>query len=98
MNEATAEQAADVLEQVVIVGDLSVLAPAQRVLYYNKVCGSLGLNPLTKPFEYIKSIPALPGVDGCNISGITKSFSIIAFIFIIQFSPIVKCFPCCFTS
>jgi len=54
MNEATAEQAADVLEQVVIAGDLSVLAPAQRVLYYNKVCGSLGLNPLTKPFEYIK--------------------------------------------
>lgn len=41
------------LEQVVIGGDLSKLNPATRVAYYSQVCQSVGLNPLTKPFEYI---------------------------------------------
>src|SRR5262249_328049 len=43
-----------IMEQVVIGGDLSKLTPQQRVSYYNALCRSLGLNPLTKPFEYIK--------------------------------------------
>ena len=42
-----------VIEQVVMQGDLAKLDPAQRVLYYNKVCDSLGLNPFTRPFDYI---------------------------------------------
>jgi len=41
------------LEQVVIAGDLARLTPAQRVSYYRSVCDSLGLNPLTKPFDYL---------------------------------------------
>ena len=41
------------LERVVIGGDLSHLKPAERVLYYAAVCQSVGLNPLTKPFEYL---------------------------------------------
>lgn len=41
------------LEQVLIGGDLSKLNPSDRVLYYKAVCASVGLNPLTKPFEYI---------------------------------------------
>jgi hypothetical protein len=41
------------LEQVVIVGDLSKLSAADRVMYYQETCRSLGLNPLTKPFQYI---------------------------------------------
>jgi len=41
------------LEQVVIAGDLSRLTPAQRVAYYRSVCDSLGLNPLTQPFNYL---------------------------------------------
>ncbi len=45
---------AEVLEKVVIHGDLSHLSPAERVEYYNAVCRSLGLNPLTRPFDYIK--------------------------------------------
>ncbi len=44
---------ASVLEQVVINGDLSKLSPEQRVSYYKSVCESVGLNPLTKPFDYI---------------------------------------------
>ena len=44
---------AAVLERVMIAGDLSKLEPNHRVLYYREVCKSLGLNPLTKPFQYI---------------------------------------------
>jgi len=45
---------ADVLERVIINGDLSVLTAKERVNYYNAVCESLGLNSFTKPFEYLK--------------------------------------------
>src|SRR5262245_11472815 len=45
--------AGDIMESVIIKGDLSKLTPEERVRYYNEICRSLGLNPLTKPFEYI---------------------------------------------
>ena len=44
---------ATMIEGVLLGGDLSKLAPAQRVAYYRNVCQSIGLNYLTKPFEYI---------------------------------------------
>lgn len=44
---------ADIIENVMLAGDLSKLQPAQRVSYYRAVCESLHLNPLTKPFEYL---------------------------------------------
>lgn len=50
---ATRDNAAAVMEQVVIQGDLGKLQPEQRAQYYLRVCESLGLNPLTRPFEYI---------------------------------------------
>ena len=42
-----------VVESVLIRGDLRQLTPTQKVGYYNTVCQSLGLNPLTQPFAYI---------------------------------------------
>jgi len=47
------EANAALLEQVVIGGDLSKLNASDRVAYYRAVCQSVGLNPLTKPFEYL---------------------------------------------
>ena len=44
---------ASAIEQVVIGGDLSRLSSEQRVSYVNNICSSLGLNPTTRPFEYI---------------------------------------------
>lgn len=41
------------MEGVLLGGDLSKLTPTQRVTYYQRVCESIGLNPLTKPFAYI---------------------------------------------
>src|SRR5919109_1442030 len=43
----------EVLEQVLIGGDLPGLTSQQRADYYGAVCRALGLNPLTKPFEYL---------------------------------------------
>jgi len=43
----------EVMEKVVIGGDLSELNAAQRADYYTAVCRSLGLNPLTKPCEFL---------------------------------------------
>jgi hypothetical protein len=44
---------AEFLERILLHGDLSKLSPSERVLYYRRVCESLGLNPLTRPFDYI---------------------------------------------
>lgn len=45
--------AGDIMEQVIAKGDLKELSPTQRGQYYVQVCKSMGLNPLTKPFDYI---------------------------------------------
>lgn len=44
---------AEVIEQVIARGDLAKLSPEERARYYVAVCESCGLNPLTKPFDYI---------------------------------------------
>lgn len=44
---------AEAVEKVLIGGDLTPLNVEQRLDYYKKVCTSLGLNPLTRPFDYI---------------------------------------------
>lgn len=48
------QDAVSVLEKLVANGDLSKLKPEDRLKYYYGVCESLGLNHLTRPFEYIK--------------------------------------------
>jgi hypothetical protein len=41
------------IEKALLEGDLSQLSPSERLAYYQRVCESLGLNPLTRPFDYI---------------------------------------------
>lgn len=56
MNEAkivSMKPGGDIMESVLIKGDLSKLSPQERSTYYLKVCESAGLNPLTQPFAYI---------------------------------------------
>lgn len=43
----------DIIDSVITKGDLAKLTAEERVRYYAEVCHSVGLNPLTKPFEYI---------------------------------------------
>lgn len=44
---------AGAIERALIDGDLKTLTVEQRVSYYFKRCQSLGLDPLSKPFDYI---------------------------------------------
>ena len=44
---------AALMEKVLLGGDLSKLTSAERLSFYNATCKSLGLNALTKPFDYI---------------------------------------------
>lgn len=45
---------ASIIESAIVHGDLSRLGPGERTAYYMRVCESVGLNPLTKPFEYLR--------------------------------------------
>ena len=42
-----------IIEDVIAKGDLKALSPEQRAKYYSAVCESMGLNPLSQPFQYI---------------------------------------------
>ena len=46
--------AAKVVESLVLRGDLSGLNPQQRARHYVRVCESLGLNPDAQPFAYLR--------------------------------------------
>jgi hypothetical protein len=48
------KQQEDIIYSLIVNGDVSKLSPEQKVQYYTKFCEKIGLNPLTKPFEYIK--------------------------------------------
>jgi hypothetical protein len=52
-SQALAVRVSEAIEKVLMEGDLSGLTSEQRVEYYNATCNSLGLNPLTRPFEYV---------------------------------------------
>tara|TARA_R100000808_G_C2135393_1_gene143797 strand:+ start:27 stop:914 length:888 start_codon:yes stop_codon:yes gene_type:complete len=41
------------IEKCLLDGDLSQLSDDQRSSYYKQVCDTVGLNPLTQPFQYI---------------------------------------------
>lgn len=47
------DNGAAIMETVMVKGDLSALIPQERNEYYMAVCRSVGLNPLTRPLEYI---------------------------------------------
>jgi len=54
MSELTLAQAGTrALESYIAAGDIGRLDPTQRIALYRAVCDSLGLNPLTQPFEYL---------------------------------------------
>lgn len=54
MNQlAKVENLHEVMESVLLKGDISKLSAEERNNYYMAVCKSIGLNPLTKPLEFI---------------------------------------------
>jgi len=49
----TAEEKLALMEKALVSGDLAQMAPKERVKFYLTVCDSIGVNPFTRPFEYI---------------------------------------------
>lgn len=47
------EDAGRSLARVILTGDLSKLTEQEKVTHYNATCESVGLNPFTRPFEYL---------------------------------------------
>lgn len=45
---------AGIIKSLVLDGDISKMSDDQKVDYYKRFCESLGLNPLTQPFQIIK--------------------------------------------
>jgi hypothetical protein len=43
----------ELITNLVLNGDISQMSPEMRVEYYKKLCHSLNLNPVTKPFQII---------------------------------------------
>lgn len=52
-NELSAEISPEIINSLILTGDLSGLKPAQQTQYYTAVCKSLDINPLTQPFAII---------------------------------------------
>lgn len=74
------------LEKVVVEGNLASLSEGERIAYYARVCESLGLNPLTRPFEYIPlngkltlyarkdATDQLRHINGIRITGVERTY------------------------
>jgi hypothetical protein len=57
MNQLATKQVSilpEKIEKALIEGRLEELNTEERLVYFHQICESLGLNPITKPFEYIK--------------------------------------------
>ena len=64
--ELSTEISPEIINSLVLTGDMSKLTPTQQTQYYSAVCKSLNLNPLTQPFAIIvlqgkKTLYALKG-------------------------------------
>jgi hypothetical protein len=53
MTNITTQPGGEIIQSLVLQGDLSKMTEAQKVEYYQRFCQSLGLNPLTQPFQII---------------------------------------------
>lgn len=55
MSEITTQDSGiSALNSLIMDGDMSKLNQKEKLDYYHGICKSIGLNPLTKPFDYMK--------------------------------------------
>lgn len=53
-NLAVQDTSIEALNNLIMGGDMSKLSPKQKLDYYHAICTKIGLNPLTKPFDYMR--------------------------------------------
>lgn len=51
---ATTSLAPDIIEKLVVKGDLSGLNQSEKVNYYNMICNRVGVDPAMQPFKLLK--------------------------------------------
>lgn len=54
-NDTTVYKSVDILDSLVINGDISKLTAPQKVEYYKIYCSRIGLDPMTQPFMILKT-------------------------------------------
>ncbi len=66
--ELSTEISPEIINSLILTGDMSKLTPAQQTQYYVAVCKDLGLNPLTQPFAIIvlQGKKTLYATKGCT--------------------------------
>lgn len=52
-NQVAVKSNHDAVESALVRNDISKLSVQERISYYNNLCESVGLNPLTKPFSFL---------------------------------------------
>lgn len=80
-------QGATLAAEAATKGDLAKLSPEQRTALYGEICRSMGLNPLSRPFEYITlngkltlyatrtAADQLRKINGVSITSVEESVS-----------------------
>lgn len=66
MSNITKPEEQKILANIVINGDLSGLSEREQVEYYNRMCAHVGIDPVSRPFEYMT-------IDGKKVLYATKS-------------------------
>lgn len=58
----------EIINSLILTGDMSKLSPAQQTQYYTAVCKSVGINPITQPFAIItlQGKKTLYATKGCT--------------------------------
>lgn len=76
----------EIISNLVLNGDIKKMNQEQRVQYYGALCKSLGLNPLTQPFQIVNlsgkevlyatktATEQLRKINGISIDNITQKF------------------------
>lgn len=54
VTETARQKAAEVMEQIMVAGDLSRLKPEQRVQFIHKLCEQIGISPWSRPIDFFK--------------------------------------------
>lgn len=65
---AKEEISSEIINSLILTGDMSKLSATQQTQYYNAVCKSVGINPLTQPFAIIvlQGKKTLYATKGCT--------------------------------
>jgi hypothetical protein len=50
---ATIEPLEGAISQLILKGDIGKLSESEQIVYYRAICTHLGLDPLTRPFDYL---------------------------------------------